>query len=368
MNSTSVVRRQQEKTRRILIVDDDEDTLELLTLGLPSSYHISTAKNGREALELMLGNCIPDLLLTDLCMPTMTGLDLIQVIRSTPSMQHIPVVVMTGMPRQETLERCFEFGAVDHLAKPFNLMELRVRVDTRLKSVDQLAKLERLNGRLRRKVSKGEKLQEMLLDTVELEKLRVGLGLHEGICQNLAGIKLFIEANSSNQAVPGEQIEKLLQETIGQTRAMANEICPVQLFSGGFSHALMHLADNSETLFQISCRCEFEDREWKPPRGIAMHLYRIIYDTLYYAKQHGNAQNAAIIVTKKENAVLLNVENDGVPFLKKREFISWGLQIIRTRANLIGVDVQFADGDSTAMYCAFPLLNGAKKRTNSLTH
>lgn len=114
---------------RILIVDDDQDARELIGQVLvEAGYAVEVAGDGLEAIAKM-PRALPDLVLTDLRMPGMHGIDLAQRIRSQSD---VPVVLTTGM---ETFDLCTDseaYGAVACLTKPINLEELLWTIDCAL--------------------------------------------------------------------------------------------------------------------------------------------------------------------------------------------------------------------------------------------
>jgi CheY-like chemotaxis protein len=84
---------------RVMVVDDDQDNRELLlSLLEQEGFVASSAKNGAEAISLLENGLDPDLILTDLLMPVMSGWDLCEALKSKPSWQSIPIIVLCGMP------------------------------------------------------------------------------------------------------------------------------------------------------------------------------------------------------------------------------------------------------------------------------
>ena len=83
---------------KVLVVDDDADNRELISHLLESGgYFAATAANGAEAIALLEGGLDPDLILTDLIMPIMSGWDLCETLKTTPAWRSIPIVVLCGM-------------------------------------------------------------------------------------------------------------------------------------------------------------------------------------------------------------------------------------------------------------------------------
>jgi two-component system cell cycle response regulator len=113
---------------RVLIVDDEPLMISLLQRAVGSMGHDTiTASNGAEALE-KLGKNEVDLVLTDIEMPNMSGVELLTAIKSRESMRHIPVVVISGADDMAHVTQCIAAGAEDHIAKPFQQELLRARV------------------------------------------------------------------------------------------------------------------------------------------------------------------------------------------------------------------------------------------------
>ena len=116
-----------ERKPRILAVDDTPANLRVVEAMLgPLGYEIVMARSGPEALEKMRTDP-PDLVLSDIVMPGMTGYDLCRKIREDPATRFLPVVMVTASGDQERVQ-AIEAGADDFMAKPYNQVELRSRV------------------------------------------------------------------------------------------------------------------------------------------------------------------------------------------------------------------------------------------------
>jgi DNA-binding response OmpR family regulator len=114
----------------ILVVDDDPDARELIAAALTQTgYAVELAADGFEALQ-KLGQARPDLVLTDLQMPGMHGVDLIQQIRGLHG--DVPVILATGMETHDLCTGAEMYGAVACLVKPINLEELLWTIDCAL--------------------------------------------------------------------------------------------------------------------------------------------------------------------------------------------------------------------------------------------
>lgn len=115
---------------RILVVDDSRDNLEILATRLRfRGYAVETAASGEEALARVAENP-PDLILLDIMMPEMDGLEVTRRLRSAESTQAIPIIAITAM--QGARELALEAGANDVMAKPIDIRSLLVLVRDRL--------------------------------------------------------------------------------------------------------------------------------------------------------------------------------------------------------------------------------------------
>jgi len=116
----------------ILVVDDVQDNLELLgSLLSMHGYQVSVTQSGSQALK-MLEKRLPDVVLLDIQMPEMTGFDVCEQLKSQPETRDIPVIFITAQSEVSYIVQGFKAGAVDYVTKPFNTVELLVRVQTHI--------------------------------------------------------------------------------------------------------------------------------------------------------------------------------------------------------------------------------------------
>src|ERR1051325_457532 len=116
----------------VLIVDDITRNLQVVgTILRQAGYAVTPATSGAEALEGVREQS-PDLILLDLMMPEMDGLEVCRRLKADPATRSIPGIFLTASNEMEHLVRGFEVGAVDYVTKPFNPPELLARVGTHL--------------------------------------------------------------------------------------------------------------------------------------------------------------------------------------------------------------------------------------------
>lgn len=112
----------------ILVVEDNADIQSYIGSLLEDRYQIRYASDGRDGMN-KAAEFMPDLIITDLMMPIMDGVGLVQEIRQNQILNHIPIVVITAKTSAEAKQEAFEAGVDAYLHKPFNAKELQLRVE-----------------------------------------------------------------------------------------------------------------------------------------------------------------------------------------------------------------------------------------------
>jgi len=115
----------------ILIVDDTEMNIDILVGALGDDYELSVAMDGEAALEMMEIE-LPDLILLDIMMPGLSGYEVCEKLKKNPTAKEIPIIFLTAMTDIESKTKGFEAGAVDYITKPFEILEVKARVQTHL--------------------------------------------------------------------------------------------------------------------------------------------------------------------------------------------------------------------------------------------
>src|SRR5205807_4052818 len=124
---------------QILVVEDEESLLQTLRYNLSRAGHeVRLSTNGVQALEMIRGNP-PELVVLDLMLPGLDGLELCRAVRAdtlNPAVAHVPILMLTA--RDEEIDKVvgLEVGADDYLTKPFSMHELLARVKAQLRRAD----------------------------------------------------------------------------------------------------------------------------------------------------------------------------------------------------------------------------------------
>lgn len=198
----------------ILLVDDfDEEREFLQTVLLKAGYGpIVTAESGRQALELLgvmgrrITPCDPDVILMDLMMPDIDGLEACRQIRSSERLEYTPIIMITAKTETADLQAAYTAGATDFLRKPITPVELVARVST------ALSLKQELDGRKMRE-------QELLAKTEELERAYRELKSLRGLIAICAKCKRV-----RSDGTYRKRIEDYLEQCFD--RKLERDICP----------------------------------------------------------------------------------------------------------------------------------------------
>ena len=193
------------------------------------------------------------------------------------------------------------------------------------------------------------RVERQLLEVSEREQQRIGQDLHDGLCQQLAGVAYLADnlqarlaQKSPHDAAAAARIHTLLKETIVQARQLARGLNPVKLESVGLMAALQELTSSIESLFSISCRFECWHRVLLHNHETAIHLYRIAQEAIHNAITHGKATQIVVSLARKEDKLVLSVRDNGrglSPSMPRGD--GRGVENMRYRARTIGAQLQW---------------------------
>lgn len=129
---------------QILVVDDVPDNIQILMELLKKDYAVKAAINAETALKICSAEPAPDLVLLDIMMPQMDGLELCRQLKENPKTQHITVIFITALDQSDDIVKGFELGAVDYITKPFNpaVVKARIRTHARLVGTTKMARAQ----------------------------------------------------------------------------------------------------------------------------------------------------------------------------------------------------------------------------------
>ncbi|HEX2601913.1 MAG TPA: diguanylate cyclase [Gemmatimonadaceae bacterium] len=300
--------------KKILVVDDHEDNIELLRARLEArGYEVFGANDGQAALDQVDKVC-PDLILLDVMMPKMDGMEVVRRLKANENLPFIPVIMQTALDSTENKVEGLDAGADDYITKPINFAELEARVNSllRIKSLQSALaarekELSELNIRLRQisltdgltQVENRRSLEERLHDMWQHS-----IRLHEPIAIVMCDIDKFKSVNDTYGHQAGDAV---LKEFAQLLKAEAREIDRVGRYGGEeFLLILPGTVLDSAVTFAERLREKVEKHTFTYPGGTlsrtmscgvaaAPHprvkdqeaLLRAADDALYVAKETG---------------------------------------------------------------------------------
>jgi PAS domain S-box-containing protein len=238
----------------------------------------------------------------------------------------------------------------------------RVRLEIGARMIGQDGKKVEVEG-IARDITERKRLEKEILEISNREQRRIGHDLHDGVCQQLAGIAYRIDIladqlQEKNMAEysEAERVGLLINEAITQTRGVARGLFPVQLEENGLIWALEDLAANASNLFRI--KCEFSRKKPFPTleKDVALHLYYIVQEAVSNAAKHGKAAQIIFSLARNGDRLVLTIQDDGSGFeLSGSNYTGMGIRIMRYRAKVIGatLDLKSRPGQGTQVACVF---------------
>ena len=113
----------------ILIIDDHDAVRLLLGLTFKNRYDVVTKRDGLEAMAWLSAGNIPDLIMLDMQMPRLNGLDFLKQIRTSGMFRNIPVILISANENEYEISQSFGLGITDYIPKPFNPVKLKDKVE-----------------------------------------------------------------------------------------------------------------------------------------------------------------------------------------------------------------------------------------------
>lgn len=216
----------------LLIVEDNEEVLLYMEKQFEKNYRIQKARNGAEALKLM-SRKLPDIIISDVMMPEMNGLELCRQIKEKEEWAHIPVILLTAKTMQSQITEGFNAGADEYIVKPFDITLLRMRVKNLLTSRKQIQKkfkkkldLDTLGIQVE---SPDEEFLQQYTDIIKTNFSNPQLDV-DLICKKLgmSRAKFYRKAKECTSLSPAEMIKKLRLEAaahlLAETEMSVSEI------------------------------------------------------------------------------------------------------------------------------------------------
>lgn len=285
---------------RILVVDDQPINIQVINKILSDKYQIFMATSGEQAIEFCLSTQ-PDMVLMDVMMPGMSGLETCQKMKQHADLANIPVLFVTALQQPDEEDACWEAGGVDFLYKPINPITLAHRVKAHLtlklqadllRSMAYLDGLTGINNRRYFDICYKQQLAQVKRSQQSLALLLIDIDYfkqYNDSCGHLAGddclkeVAQFIQATLHRESdivarYGGEEFVCLLPDTdIKGATIVANELVSV-LFDRNISH---HMSPLGRLTISVGVAV------WDTTKDDSESLTQLADEQLYNAKAAG---------------------------------------------------------------------------------
>ena len=197
---------------KILVVEDNEELLALMLQVLSKNYHVFTAKNGKQAMNIIMKEKL-DLVVSDVMMPIMDGIELTKQLKSDKSFWQLPIILLTAKNKEEDKTEAYAAGADAYITKPFKFEELEVRINALLANRKKM--IEKIEAEMSLQASsEAEAQQEVHLSNPEQAFVTRA---KETIMQHLSDADYDREAFAKDMAMGESTLYNKVKATTGQT-------------------------------------------------------------------------------------------------------------------------------------------------------
>jgi len=329
----------------ILVIDDEMLTRTTLAALLERpNYSVEMAEDGIQGFDLAK-QIKPDVILLDVMMPRMNGYDVCKRIREDPEIREVPIIMLTALDDHDARLNGLMAGADDFLSKPFDSLELKIRLHT-LRHVDRYRHLmeerEKLNNALAELSQKNELLSALsrqVLEAQENERRRVAMELHDEIGQLLTGLKFILERGRENPASVLAEAQAVTNELIQRVREMSLNLRPAALDDLGLSAALDGLFKRFTSQTQIAVRSNVNPLdEQRFEKHIETTVFRVAQEALTNVARHAGVSEANVTLTVSPTRLRISIADSGKGFdaKSKQTTGSTGISGMAERVHLAG--------------------------------
>jgi len=292
--------------KHILVIDDNQENLKLIAQNLrDASYLVSLAESGDQALQ-QLQVLIPDLILLDIMMPVIDGLELCRRIKSIENLKDIPVIFLTAKSRSVDIIEGFKAGGVDYITKPYVREELLVRISNHLKLSNALEKVKKMYQ------------SQTKLYSIISHDLRTPLN---GILQTIDAIEEdyldpqspefieILERLKDTTSSTGKMLDKLLDWSKSNDTSMpfspdTTDLCPIIK-----DCILMQLRNSENKNISINHNLPEKLTAWIDDVSIQTVFHNIISNAIKFTPDNGSIN----IISRQENdRIIIEVRDTGI--------------------------------------------------------
>lgn len=307
----------------ILIIDDNyEDIVILQNILKTGGYHTRAVRDGSSGLKAAQA-ITPDLVLMDIVLPDQDGFKVCRQFHEDKVLNKVPIIFVSAMHDINLKVQAFESGGYDYITKPFNGIEVLVRVRHQLERMQLREELEE-NARLK-------------------ERYRIARELHDSVNQTLFITSASVQAMMMDQdQLPRNMRDQLVsinvlaQSALAEMRTLLNELRPSHMRDASIQTLLRQLVDAFR--LRINAEISLVATDFDLPHDIKLAFYRITQEALNNVAKHASPQHLKVHFMEEPDCVRLIIEDDGYGFDMNHHRGGMGLHTMRERAEQHKID------------------------------
>jgi len=246
--------------------------------------------------------------------------------------------------------------------------ELEERVEERTEQLlESTLQLRETNINLENEIQLRSQIEKEILVISEREQRNIGQEIHDGLCQQMTGILYLcsvieenLEKQSTTELESMKKVVGLMEEAIDQARDLSHGICPISLDPASLSASIQELAHKMNQVYHIECEYNFTGWNQPPDSTTALHLFRIVQESLNNIVKHAKATEVNIRMGEDYQGYLNLMITDNGSGIKEQEQVGkrgMGLKIMAYRTKIIGGEFDIAplSGGGTMISCRIPV-------------
>jgi signal transduction histidine kinase len=354
----------------ILVADDQRMTRHMIRRILEhDEMIIQEAQEGSEALR-MFKEFSPDMVLMDIVMPVMDGLEACARIKGVPEGRYVPVLMFTAPESGKEIDLAFRAGAADFISKPLNPEELRHRVKRLLYLRELEIEREKNEKDLKESFLRIQTLSRKVLQAYEEERIRLARELHDELGMTLTTLKLNLQILNSEMILPREMKRKenlidilqLVEDALAAIRAKSMAMRPPPLADLGLLAVLENMLQHVEMSTHMKVQFHVEGSPDNLPLELETTIYRCVQEAITNAVRHSSAKAITVKLKFSDEEVFVSVDDNGIGFNvaeKRQKGDHVGLKGMEERVNLLNgkILIKSHKGRGTHIQIIIPVIN-----------
>ena len=355
---------------RILIADDNADMRRYLERLLAPWHEVRCVADGEAALRSIESDP-PDLVLSDVMMPRLDGIELVRRLRSNEATRTLPIILVSARAGENSRIEGLDAAADDYLFKPFSAAELRARVSSHLRLAamrrDFVARIEHDKSELMRLNEARQHLLHRLSEVEDEERRRFARELHDSLGQYLVALRLAVQKAREPAGISFDddwrRVHSLIERVDIELDRIVHALRPPRLEDNGLESAVRDHIDEWSRLTGIPVEFEslhLDGRRFRPE--LESTAYRLLQEALNNVARHAGASSVSITLVLQGETLQLSVEDDGQGFPPPDRSSTprpprFGLRGMRERVLGIGgeLDIESSEGAGTTVLARLPV-------------